>query len=721
MPQLPPANIRRDAASGLTIVTALTLVLHAVGAGGPVHGLLAIITFTFAPGAALLTVLPPARLPVRIGLAAAFSMTIVAAFSYALLLLHAFHPAIIIWSLYPVSCVVLLWRAGAAPEGTLRERVAARLRRGRERLKRDHLALSCLIVTAVAIVVWASATFPVEIDELGGLGLITALPIAWKAGWGVALLAAVVYATSQRPAWWILTALVAAPIAMFYLTPVIIYEIPHLPWAYKHIGVTELLLDLHHTQPDLDIYNRWPSFFGAAGVFTRLGSFENPVQYIGWAEIYFISIQTTLVAALALANDRRVRVAGLVALLFFVINWVAQAYFAPQAMGFTLMLAVLVILWQFLSAGGNRLGHLLERIGGMIVRRKQRWEGEPYGEWPRAVAAVAVLLPTLGVVLVHQLTPIVLVLQIGAMWMFGFLRPRWVFWAAAAITLIYLLPQLGWVDRNFGLFSSLNPLDNAKNVQTETFICDADCKIVKGSARLFTILAWLAAFTSILILGRRRPDARTGALALCFMTPFITLFGQNYGGEAALRVVLFGAPFTALLIALAISTFGPRLRRATALLAVLVLGSGLVLANHGLEGAEYLMPDDMATSEYVVKNIPKGSVLVAGGVQNVSHQSANYNDFYDLDTVAMILSPKFQQAGYSDAVVPYLVSRLEGWEVPVFVGFSPRNNRFNAMSGLLPEGFMEQLQDDVRRSPDFRIWKRVGDNEIYIVVATEKR
>lgn len=713
MADQPTGNIRRDAALALTLVAAVTLLLHLVGAGFWLQGFFAIATFTFLPGAAILTLLPPLSLPARIGLAAALSMAATAIYAYVLIILHAYYPQIIIWTLYPLAGVLLLARAAPTRSGSLGKRSRERLHAARERIGGDRTAMFCIAGTLLALLLWLAGAFSTDTSVLGGLGLITALPLTWKVGWAIALLSALIYATTREPLWWVLAALVAAPIAMFYLTPVIVYQIPHLPWNYKHIGVTELLLQLHHTRPNLDIYNRWPSFFGAAGVFTRLGDFENPVQFVKWAEVYFISIQSVLVSAIALSHTRRRGVAAVAVLLFFAIDWIGQVYFAPQAMGFTLMLATLLIFWQFLYAGGNRLGGVLASIGGFIVRRKQEWETERPGEWPRALAAVVMLLVVTGIVLVHQLTPYVLLLQLGALWMFGYIRPRWAFWGAAAITILYLLPQLTWVNDHFGLFSSLNPLDNAKNEQTQDFICGRDCLIVQGSARVATLVAWLLAGISILVLGRRRPKTRIAALTICFMAPFITLFGQNYGGEAALRVVLFGSPFTALLIALAISTINSqRLRRAVSIVVVMALSVGLFVAYFGLEGVEYLSRSDLDAANYVASHAPAGSVLISSGAQTVSHQSANYGNFYDVETIASLLGPKYQTKPYSQAALRDLIVMLSSYHGRIFLGFSPRNDRFNEITGQFREGFVEQLRRQMLQTPYFRLWKRIGDNVI---------
>jgi hypothetical protein len=718
----PAGNIHRDTALGLSVLAAVTLLLQLVGLSFWLTGFMAIVVFTFLPGAAVVSALPPLNLPARIGLSAAFSFSITAIFAYALICLHIYYPAIILWTLYPISCFVLLRYAAPTGPAGLKKRALTRIELGLEGLRADRTAMIALGVGSAALVLWFIGCLSTDGEGLGGLGLVSALPPTWKIGAFGAVVTAAAYCVSREPIYWVVAALIGLVAGAVYLTPVIVYDIPHLPWNYKHIGVVELLLQLHHTKPNLDIYNRWPSFFGVAGVFTQLGGFSNPVQYVKWAEIYFISIQCVLVSGIALTHDKRYGLAGFATLLFIAIDWIGQVYFAPQAMGFTLMLAVLLLFWQFLYAGGNKLGGILAWLTSFVSRRKQQWDTERVGDWPRELAAGLSLLPMTGIVLVHQLTPYVLLLQLTALTLFGYLRPRWMLFACGAITILYLLPQLGWVNSHFGLFSSLNPLDNAKNVQTETFICTDDCAIVQGAARASTLGAWLLAFISIVVLARRRPTVRLAALAICFMAPFTTLFGQNYGGEASLRVVLFGSAFTALLITLALFSLKPEwLKRGLAVLIAAGLSLGFFVSYFGLEGVEYLTRDDLASASYMAEHAPKDSALISSGFQTVSRHTANYGDFYDKETLASVLGTKYQTSPYSRAVLVDLITAFNTYDDRIFTTFSPRNDSASFQAGQFKEGFMPALHKAMLESGYFKVWKEIGDVQIVEFVPKEKQ
>ena len=67
--------------------------------------------------------------------------------------------------------------------------------------------------------------------------------------------------------------------------------------ASKH-DLAFVKLDNGHALKDVDIYNRWPGMFALGGVFTRFSGASSPVTFIGWAELYFIAIQTALVGAI---------------------------------------------------------------------------------------------------------------------------------------------------------------------------------------------------------------------------------------------------------------------------------------------------------------------------------------------------------------------------------------------------------------------------------------
>src|SRR5262249_22318037 len=133
--------------------------------------------------------------------------------------------------------------------------------------------------------------------------------------------------------------LVALVVVLFGTVPAVSAE-PHYAWVYKHVGVSRFL-GVNHT-PDLnaDIYNRWPGFFALTAVFSDLTGVSNPIVYAGWSEVFFALLQAFLIRSAVRMWVEDDRVADGAALLFLLGNWVAQGYFSPQALDFTLALAL---------------------------------------------------------------------------------------------------------------------------------------------------------------------------------------------------------------------------------------------------------------------------------------------------------------------------------------------------------------------------------------------
>jgi hypothetical protein len=163
----PAGNIHRDTALGLSVLAAVTLLLQLVGLSFWLTGFMAIVVFTFLPGAAVVSALPPLNLPARIGLSAAFSFSITAMFAYLLICLHVYYPAIILWTLYPISCFVLLRYAAPTEPAGLKKRALTRVGLGLESLRADRTAMIALGVGGAALLLWLIGSFSTDGDGLG--------------------------------------------------------------------------------------------------------------------------------------------------------------------------------------------------------------------------------------------------------------------------------------------------------------------------------------------------------------------------------------------------------------------------------------------------------------------------------------------------------------------------------------------------------------------------
>ncbi len=184
-------------------------------------------------------------------------------------------------------------------------------------------------------------------------------------------------------------------------------------------------------------------------------------------ELFFALINVALISAIVRTLTRSAPVAAGAALLFLLCNWVGQTYFAPQAFGFTLNLAILwIVVTQLLDGRGRASGWVLRLVARLVRRPQDPVLAQTGPPWPRTVAIATVVLLDAAIVAAHQLTPYMLAVQLLALALLGPLRPWWLVPALLALAVVYLLPNLDYVRRNFGLFSSFDPFNNVKRSST---------------------------------------------------------------------------------------------------------------------------------------------------------------------------------------------------------------------------------------------------------------
>ena len=166
----------------------------------------------------------------------------------------------------------------------------------------------------------------------------------------------------------------------------------------------------------------------------------------------------------------------------------------------------------------------------------------------------------------HELSPYILIVQIGVLAGGRLLRPRWLPVAFAAIAFGYLLPRLAYVNSTYGLLSSIGSFFSnvaPPSATTDTLVTIPSAQIFdQRTADLLSLLMWLLA---VIGAWRLRRSGRT-VLALFALTfsPALVLAAQAYGNEGVLRVYLFSLPWAAALAAAALEPRSATLTRISA-------------------------------------------------------------------------------------------------------------------------------------------------------------
>ncbi|MFY9487539.1 MAG: hypothetical protein WAP35_02425 [Solirubrobacterales bacterium] len=711
----------------LIALTGFTFLLALIGIEGSGRQLFALIAMTLVPGFAVLSRLKDVGPLMKLGVAAAISLTVFTLGTWVLIEVSLFEllmPFVI--AVFSVS-VWILWQPIAVAARRLRKQRFAEARANAfvppqidlSKWVAEHRSeLLASLPIVIGLLLWLVSLPGIDTQKLDDYGLPAILPFSWKLGLGMIITGATLYAMSARPNRWLLGAYVVAAITVIYATVPLIADAPHYPASYKHIGVIRLFLQEGHLYPDVDIYNRWPGFFSMAAGFVRLGGIEDEIGYVGWSELFFALLQATLVAAIALRETRKAGVAGLAALIFVFVNWIGQGYFSPQALAFTLALAALAIALGQLSDSGNPIGRLATRVVDVVARTGQsRRHAKREAEWSQRTAVGLLLAIDAAIIVSHQLTPYALALQLGLLVVCGFIKPRWLLIPLGALPLMFLLPHLGWINDHFGVFTSLDPFNNAQVNDPIKVEC-AGCDFVGSRATMSSAFAWLGGLVSIIVLARRSESFRAPVFGLIMLGPFLFLAGQNYGGEAPLRVVMFSSPFSACLMAAAIGTFSPIWRRVLAVATTLFLAMCFAWAYYGGEAFHEISARDVTASEYFFKNGDKGDVLVAYAPPFPDLIGADYPDFAHLNGggPVVLFDRPGEQAGRISGTresVDFVVGQIQLWARDGYVVFSPNMTRFNAINKLATPAETAALQKAMVETGRFKLWYEDGPTKIY--------
>jgi hypothetical protein len=693
------------------------------------------------PGAALLTRLSAEDAIERCALAISLGLCLEAAGALAMVWSGWWHPFLWASALLAGACLVLaldlarnlravepgrgghrssLKRAVSGPAGGGWPAVVrgARLRFSTVGQMR---ALVPFLPLAIALVTWRVSLINLDVSRLGDYGLPPALPVAWYLALFVVVIGAVSTISLRPSSQLLMLAYVAAVALILFGTVPVLSAQPHYAWVYKHIGVVRFL-ELHgNANPSIDIYNRWPGFFALAAVFSTVAGQVNPATYAGWADFFFLLIDLLVLMAAVKAVTGDARVAAAAGLLFSVTNWVGQTYYSPQAFASVLALALLAIALRQLTApatgAGRRLASVLERVGRTPQLPLQ---APSSGRWPRWAALTAVVSLDAAVVASHQLTPYMVLVSTALLMALGLIRPWWLLAAMAAMTFAYLAINFHFIQHNYGLFTSIDPFNNVQGPKITQH--PSTGKVFNTRVELlFIALVWLGTMWAAVRLLRRGLLLRAFSFLALAVAPVAVVFGQNYGGEASLRIILFSSPWCSALIAWALITIARPRVRVAAMASVACLFTGLFVISYlGQEELNILSAPEVSASEWFYDHARPGSVLVLAAPGFPYRLGATYPAFRGPEGDAnpnLLTEPAFQGRALGAAQVPYIAERIREYSPHGYIAFTRDETTFAEVFRITPPGALGQLEAAVARSPQFRLWYANRDAQIFEVVA----
>ena len=580
------------------------------------------------------------------------------------------------------------------------------------------------LLLPAAVVLWIVSLRPVTPDQIGDLGLLPFLPVAFYLS--LALLTAsfvAVLARDTRSTIRLTAHVVAAVVALQALVPMT-FAMPQYGYVYKHFGVVQYI-GLHGSvNGNVDIYQNWPGFFALAAWFDTLAGQPTPLHYAAWAPVYFdlLALLPINLSLRALSLPWRAR--WLALYVFVVCNWVGQDYFAPQAFAFVLSQGVLAcLLTLFRAAPAPWIGRLESRVTSAVhgVYAKARPLVTPQLTRRQRIAAlIAVFVPFSVITFSHQLSPYMVIVAACVLAVPGLLRPRWI---AAGLVLIagtYLVIRFNFLHTHEDVLLSFNPFKNAQN--TDAAPNDGVFgRVLSGyAARYLSYGVWLLALVGAF----RRSRAGLSVLVPMglFAAPFLIIFGQEYGGEAIYRVYLFSLPWAAGLIAVALApsvrwTWWASARIGLALTIMTVL---FLEAYFGTAEINIVRPTEVTAAQYFYAHAKPGSVLILAAPNYPERDSGIYDHFvvtsgaYD---PKLVPNPFFTHRVLGVEDLPAIENDIHAYSNHGYFAITTGMKVYAHVFDLLPDGSLDNLDHSLAASSRWKLFYRNSDAVIYELVA----
>ena len=546
------------------------------------------------------------------------------------------------------------------------------------------------IIPMAAAVVWILSLRGADPRTMGELGLLS----LFSAGTVVALVLlslGMLLSLHWNVREWLPGLHLVTYLVLIHGTPAVLYGTVRYSWSYKHVGIVDYILRTGTIDPTIQldgIYHNWPGFFAGSALLTSTAGSPDALGIALWSPLAFNLLNLLVLRYLFRGLTRNTRLIWLGLWIFFIINWVGQDYFAPQAMSYALYLACI----------------------GLLIRRSIT----------RSMLAAFVIVVS-AVAASHQITPMMLFIAVTALVVLrrtpGWYLPVIAAGATAAWGLLaarsYTLPGLQELLDSFG-----QPVSNATETLDKAIVSTGSQLLVVWGGRSAVLVATAVALVGAWRSWRTRGLGVTAALLMALPGTLVLVTG--FGGEVLFRAFLFAAPFIAFLAAAACLPrdgrgFPVKNLGITALVTSVLL-PGFLLGYYGKEQQNYFTPAEMQAVEWVNTHARPGSLLVEGS-RNYPTHFHNYERFtyvpldrepFESFSVLLVdpatkLQDWLSDPRYSDAYV--LITRSQKIAVD--------------SQQSMPVGSLDQVEAALRRSSAFRVAYDTGDAVLFVLTEPE--
>lgn len=592
--------------------------------------------------------------------------------------------------------------------------LATRRPLARESARRVEV-VATLASIAVALTLWAALLQGIDINRFDDLGLVSALPLTMVVPFGL-LLASFVFCIRRIPhSTVVLLIHTVALIVMLYGIRAMIDQVPAFKVTWRHIGISEVINRTGEVDPTIDAYFNWPGFFTLAAFLARIAGFSSIEPFANLAPVFFnlLYLAPLLVIMRVATKDSRVVWLGI--WVFYLADWIAQDYLAPQAMAFFLHLVVIAVALRWFT----RRDH--PDLPGAF----------PIGS--QALLLVVTLVIVAFTIASHQLTPFATVFALGALLLSGRLVAR-------SLPVIVGVMTGAWVV----LMATDYISGHQKNVTGgvgklgETVGTNVTARLTGSPERLFvvdlrlltTAVVWIVALIGAWRLHRNgRLDRALAAVAL---SAFPLMGLQSYGGEVLLRVYLFTLPFAAFFIASALLPTPESGRSVVSPVVVFVLSvvalAAFAISRYGNERMDTFTRNELTAVRRVYAaappTIPSDALsrtdapLLLAGTDNLPWKSARYEQFVHRTVVDL---PEWDaiKRGQPDQSKAIIGARdlMRNYPIGAYLIFTRSEEAEIDVVGSYPKGSLTRFERAVFASPYFHQLYKNPDAQVYVLSA----
>lgn len=489
-------------------------------------------------------------------------------------------------------------------------------------------AYAPIVLAALGLIAWGVSVGHLHPYTAGAYGLVTHLPPAWWMGLILVTAAVVLALVPSSPRTPVVIGTIVAFAVVLHGTLPAAESTPRFEAAYTIAGFSDFIARHGHTLPRIDARMSWFGMLSGGAMASRAMQVST-MWFLRWAPLVFELAYLFPVKALANMSLRSSRARYAALPIFLAGNWIDQDYFSPQAVALLLYLVVVVVAVRTLGGQGLQPRPVRWLVSSRAFQVSREYalrllylpldatpadtKAEPSTARTRAALAFLLLVLVAVIVISHELTPVALCIVLFMLFLAGRTRMRtlWLFCAFCVFAWLSWAAEPFWSGHLSKIFGGVGNVTSTftSSVSGRSVAHSRGRSVVEASRLLAAGLTWLVAGAGTWMMWRRHKTQWT--LLVLAVAPVAVGGAVSYGGEVALRILLFSLAPLAVLAAGLID--GPFLGL-KAVLAFAAAGLALVvlfpIARYGNESFEAIAPGDIQATNWIYAHVPVGSTIL---------------------------------------------------------------------------------------------------------------